>query len=309
MAEKTAPYILMIAGKDTDSYQVRVNGAETLAHVARDGYRSDPTLTDYAVVKLTVGEATQVEVDYETQIARPYFGVALISQEDLLPPASRKIISEADAVLVTAGFDKASEGESFDRTYRMPAAQNELIAETALLNPKTIVALTAGGAVETAPWIGKVAALLHVYYPGQEGARALAEIVFGERSPEGRLPFSWESTLEENPASAHYAEESETGRAVHYAEGLFLGYRYYTSTGKKPLFPFGFGMSYTGFEFSDLQVKRISRDDVEVRFEVQNQGSQRGATVAEVYVGDPSATVKRPARELKQFAKGAIGCG
>jgi len=185
----------------------------------------------------------------------------------------------------------------------MPWPQNDLILQVAALNPRTIVSVTAGGSVETAPWIEKVPALLHIYYPGQQGAAALAQILFGEHTPEGHLPFSWERTLEQDPASAHYAEEPGEGRAVHYAEGMFLGYRFYTSMNEKPLFPFGFGLSYTKFAFSHLGVRKISADDVEVSFDLQNTGTRAGADVAQVYVGDPSAQIKRPVMELKQFSK------
>ena len=174
----------------------------------------------------------------------------------MLPPDSRKILREADAVLVTVGFDGSTESEGFDRTYTMPWPQNDLILQVASLNPKTIVSVTAGGAVETAPWIAKVPVLLHNWYPGQQGSTALAQILMGDRSPEGHLPFSWESTLEQNPTSAHYAEEPGDGRVVRYAEGLYLGYRFYTSRHVKPLFPFGFGMSYTKFAYSHLDVKK-----------------------------------------------------
>jgi len=227
----------------------------------------------------------------------------------MLSADAQKIVREADAVLVTVGFDGTTESEGFDRTYDMPWPQNELIAQVASLNPKTIVSVTAGGAVETAPWIARVPALLHNYYPGQQGSTALAQILLGDRSPEGHLPFSWERTLDQNPASAHYAEEPGDGRVVHYAEGMFLGYRFYTSMNVKPLFPFGFGMSYTKFAFSHLSVDKHSDDDVQVSFDVQNTGSRSGADVAQVYVGDPSAKLKRPLMELKQFSKVRLKAG
>jgi beta-glucosidase len=157
--------------------------------------------------------------------------------------------------------------------------------------------------VATSPWVAKVPVLLHNWYPGQQGSKALAQILLGDYSPEGHLPFSWERTLDQNPASAHYTEEPGDGRAVHYSEGMFLGYRFYTSMNQKPLFPFGFGLSYTKFEFSQLDVKKLSGNDVQVSFSVRNAGSRAGADVAQVYVGDPSAKVKRPVMELKQFRK------
>lgn len=305
----SSPYLVMVSAPDADGYRVLINGEEVIQHAAGNHYRSGHQRLDYGKAHLQKGVPAKVEVIYNTENASPRIGVAILPEDEMVPVESRRIIQNADAVLVAVGFDKSSEGEGFDRTYTMPGPQNELIQQVAALNPKTVVAITAGGAVETAPWIDKVSAVLTNYYPGQEGARALAEVLFGARSPEGHLPFSWERVLADNPASAHYAEEPGDGRAVHYAEGLFLGYRYYTSMNKQPLFAFGHGLSYTSFAYSHLNVKRNSDDDVEVSFDVENKGSRPGATVAQVYVGEDAPKVKRPTMELKQFQKVRLKVG
>jgi beta-glucosidase len=297
-------YLLVVTTTDPDAYRLVMNGKEVLAH--RPGVTRQAVGT--ATLSLTAGQPATLDIEYNTRSAAPHIGVGLQLKSDLLPPESQRIVRQADAVLIAAGFDGSTEGEGSDRPYAMPLLQNDLISVVAALNPKTIVTITAGGAIETEPWIANVPALLHNYYPGQQGARALAEIVFGDHSPEGHLPFSWDRVLEENPTTSHYPEEPG-GRDSHYAEGLFLGYRYYTSTQKKPLFPFGFGLSYTTFSYSRLIVKRNSPDDVEVTFDLQNVGLREGAAVAQVYVGDPSATVKRPAMELKQLAKIRLKAG
>ena len=298
-------HVVLVAAPDQDTYRVLIDGKEVLAQ-QKDSSRS---AVRSALVTLTENQPVSVEVVYETNGATPRLGVGVVASADMLAADSQKIVRNADAVLVTVGFDGSTESEGFDRTYDMPWPQNELISQIVSLNPKTIVAVTAGGAVETSPWIAKVPVLLHNYYPGQQGSTALAQILFGDRSPEGHLPFSWERTLDQNPASAHYAEEPGGGRAVHYSEGMFLGYRYYTSMNEKPLFPFGFGMSYTKFSLSDLKVNKHSADDVEVSFDIQNTGSRSGADVAQVYVGDPSAKLKRPLMELKQFSKVRLKAG
>lgn len=297
-------YVVSGVTNGADTYVLRLDGKEVLRH---DAARSRSDVSE-ATIKLGAHQSVKVDVVYETRSEKRHMAIAIYNRAEALSPSSQKIIRDADAVLVAVGFNPDLEGEGFDRTYTMPFHQNELIAQVASLNPKTIVALTAGGSVETEPWIAGVPALLHTYYPGQEGARALAEIVFGERSPEGHLPFSWERNLNQNPASAHYEEENGT-KDSHYAEGLFLGYRYYTSMKQEPLFPFGFGLSYTNFSFSNLKVKRISENDVEVSLDVQNKGSREGATVAQIYVGDPSAKIKRPVMELKQFSKVRLKAG
>ncbi len=292
-------HVLLVAAPDQDTYRVLVDGKEVLAQ-KQDAPRA---AVRNASLSLTEDKPVTVEVSYETHGSSARIGVGIVAEDDMLPADSRKILREADAVLVTVGFDGSTESEGFDRTYTMPWPQNDLILQVASLNPKTIVSVTAGGAVETAPWIARVPVLLHNWYPGQQGSTALAQILMGDRSPEGHLPFSWESTLEQNPTSAHYAEEPGDGRVVHYAEGLYLGYRFYTSRHVKPLFPFGFGMSYTKFAYSHLDVKKTADGEAEVSFDVQNTGSRAGADVAQVYVGNPGAKVERPLMELKQFTK------
>lgn len=298
-------HVVLVAAPDQDTYRILIDGKEVLAQ-QKDSTRS---AVRTALVTLTENKAVSVEVVYETGGATPRLGVGVVASADILSADSQKIVHNADAVLVTVGFDGSTESEGFDRTYDMPWPQNELISQIASLNPKTIVAVTAGGGVETSTWISRIPVLLHNYYPGQQGSTALAQILLGDRSPEGHLPFSWERTLNQNPASAHYAEEPGDGRAVHYSEGMFLGYRYYTSMNEKPLFPFGFGMSYTKFSLSNLKVDKHSEDDVEVSFDIQNTGTRSGADVAQVYVGDPSAKVKRPLMELKQFSKLRLKAG
>jgi beta-glucosidase len=292
-------HVLIVSAPEQDTYRVLVDGKELVAQ-QRDSARM---AVRNVSIPLTENKPVSVEVVYETNGTTPRLGVGFVASADMLSSDTRKILHDADAVLVTVGFDASTESEGFDRTYDMPWPQSQLIQQVAEINPRTIVSVTAGGAVATSPWIAKVPVLLHNWYPGQQGSKALAQILLGDYSPEGHLPFSWERTLDQNPASAHYTEEPGDGRAVHYSEGMFLGYRFYTSMNQKPLFPFGFGLSYTKFEFSQLDVKKFSGNDVQVSFSVRNAGSRAGADVAQVYVGDPSAKVKRPVMELKQFRK------
>jgi len=147
--------------------------------------------------------------------------------------------------------------------------------------------------------------LLQTWYAGQEGGTALAQILLGEVNPSGKLPISWERRLEDNPCYRTYYEEPGT-HTVKYSEGVFVGYRYYTSSQVKPLFPFGFGLSYTTFEFSNLAVTPSDAHvdaPISVSFDVRNTGDRSGAEVAQLYVGDPSAKVRRPAKELKGFER------
>ncbi|MGI0133838.1 MAG: fibronectin type III-like domain-contianing protein, partial [Candidatus Micrarchaeaceae archaeon] len=155
-------------------------------------------------------------------------------------------------------------------------------------------------------WLDRVPVLLQSWYGGSEAGRALAEVLMGKENPSGKLPITWWKRLEDNPTYGNYYEEPGT-HDVRYREGVFLGYRAYGRKGQPaPLFPFGYGLSYTNFAFSNLSVnpQRANADDpITVQFDVRNIGQRAGAEVAEVYVGDPSATVPRPVKELKGFER------
>jgi beta-glucosidase len=209
-----------------------------------------------------------------------------------------------------------------DRNFALPWGQDLLIEAAAAANPRTIVVLTAGGGVDTRRWLDKVPALLDAWYPGQEGGTAVAEELFGKHNPEGKLPVSFDRSWEESASAKYYYPVKGADTSLHVAEngkppfdlviphvkyddGLMVGYRYWTTTGKHPLFPFGFGLSYTTFSFSNLQVLATAAagSTVPVSFDVTNTGSVAGAEVAQLYVSDPSAKASRPERELKGFEK------
>jgi beta-glucosidase len=219
---------------------------------------------------------------------------------------AKKLAASADAVVVAAGFDAESEAESADRTFRLPLGQDELIREMSAANKNTIVVLTSGGSVDMNAWLDGVPALVQAWYSGQEGGTALAEILFGDVNPSGRLPVTFERRWEDNPVYDSYYPEAGTKRVV-YREGVFVGYRGYEHNRKKPLFPFGFGLSYTTFEYGNLSIKPVAGGDsgprFEVSFDVKNTGTREGADVAQVYVGVTQTKVPRPAKELKGFSK------
>src|SRR5439155_24676005 len=190
------------------------------------------------------------------------------------------------------GFDPGSESEGADRTYNLPPGQDELIRDMAAANKNTIVALTSGGNVDMNAWLDRVPVLIELWYPGQEGGRALAEVLFGEVNPSGRLPVTFERRWEDNPVHDSYYPAAGTNRIV-YKEGVFVGYRGYERNGTKPLFPFGYGLSYTTFKYSKLDVTQAITKSGSldfwsglVSFDVTNTGKREGAEVAQVYVGE-----------------------
>jgi len=232
-----------------------------------------------------------------------------------IPADAIEDVKTADAVIVCVGFNQAAakyrhtdsekfefEGESGNRSYGLPPGQEEVIAAAAKLNPKTIVILNAGGSVATAKWIGQVPALLDAFYPGQNGGTALAEILFGKTSPSGKLAFSWEKRWEESAAYGNYPTDQDKTRN-NYAEGVFLGYRWFDSKKIEPLFPFGFGLSYTTFSYSDLKLATAKDGTTTVTAIVKNTGPRAGAEIAQLYIQPPTSDVPRPVRELKGFAR------
>ncbi len=227
-----------------------------------------------------------------------------VSPKNVLDPQAKSVISTADAVILCVGFNPRTEGEGADRTFALPDGQDSLIRQVASLNKNVVVVITAGGNVDMTGWLDRVPAVLHAWYPGQEGGAALADLLFGDFSPSGKLPASFERRWEDNPVFHSYYEQA--GKRVAYTEGIFLGYRYYDRSTTKPLFPFGFGLSYTRFQYSHLRIsprRSSSPDSIAVSFDVKNIGSRPGAEVAELYVGDSHAVVPRPVKELKAFTK------
>ncbi len=230
------------------------------------------------------------------------FGI--VRPQDLVSAEAKAVASRADAVVVAVGFDQSIEGESGDRMFVLPPGQDDLINQIAATNKKTIVAVTSGGGVDMTAWVDHVPAIFEAWYPGQEGGTALAQLLFGDFSPSGKLPMTFDRRWEENPAHDTYYPKSGD-RKVAYTEGVFVGYRGYDKSGVKPLFPFGYGLSYTTFTYKNLTVapSTSAGQPVQVSFEVTNTGSRAGAEVAEVYVGDRHSSVPRPKKELKGFAK------
>ena len=227
-----------------------------------------------------------------------------LSTGEVLNIGMKSVVSSADAVVLCVGFNPDTEGEGADRTFALPPGQDDLIRQVASVNKRVIVVITAGGNVDMTGWIDQVPAVLQAWYPGQEGGSALADILFGDFSPSGKLPASFERRWEDNPVFHSYYPQAD--KRVAYTEGIFLGYRYYDRSSTKPLFPFGFGLSYTRFQYSALRIspnQSASPDSVFVSFDVKNIGHRAGAEVAELYVGDSHSSVPRPVKELKGFAK------
>jgi beta-glucosidase len=294
-------------------------------------------------VPLQAGQSVAVRFEYKFPGTLFYHIRGVVPQvglgwATLEPPAN---LNTYNAVVITAGFDQSYEGEQADRAavmitkpglYEMPELQDDLIANMAAKNSNTVVVLHGGGSMGTQKWINQVHGLVHVFFPGQDGGQALAEILFGDVNPSGKLPFTFEKRFQNNPAYPNYPNDlsvDATGNTAVYREGIFMGYRGFDKNGPEPLYPFGYGLSYTTFAYSDLDIEPAQNDRdadgdrekhglgktdfkehgdkdqdlAKVSFTVTNTGRRAGAEIAELYVGEKNPPVLRPIKELKGFKK------
>ncbi|MCI8688143.1 MAG: glycosyl hydrolase [Lawsonibacter sp.] len=212
-----------------------------------------------------------------------------------------ELAKKADIVLLYIGLDEISESEGLDRPHmKLPQSQIDLLEAVAAVNPSVVAVMSAGSAVEM-PWLDKCKAVIHGCLCGQAGASAVLKALVGEINPSGKLAESYPIKYEDVSSAPYFPAKQRT---AEYREGLYVGYRYYETANVPVLFPFGFGLSYTTFQYSGLKVT-----DREAAFTLTNTGRVDGAEVAQLYVGKKDAQVFRPAKELKGFAKVFLKAG
>ena len=290
-----------------DGYRMFINDEEVMA----DWRNHSRTVRTYNF-KAKANKKYNIRIEYfdnssDAIVAFNFYNQGYIKQ-------NTKNFKSADAVVVCVGFDSSTEKEGRDRKFELPYEQGKFINDVAAINPNVIVVVNAGGGFEMESWLNSAKAVLLAWYPGQKGGQAIAEIISGKLSPSGHLPISIERRLEDNPTWGNYYHnlDVDTRRSpykrVNYKEGLFLGYRGYDRKEVKPLFPFGFGLSYTTFKYSNLKVTP-SAEGYLVEFDVTNTGKMDGAEVAQVYVGYNDKTVPHPVKELKGYDKAVIKSG
>ena len=207
----------------------------------------------------------------------------------------------ADVVILCIGLDESSESEGLDRTHIcIPAVQKEVLNAVTAVNPNVVAVVSAGSVIET-DWAAKCKAVVHGYLGGQAGAGAMLEVLTGWQNPCGKLAETIPLRYEDTPAARYFPGKKQN---AEYREGLYVGYRYYETANKAVRYPFGYGLSYTTFAYSDLKVNADK-----VTFTISNTGSVAGAEIAQLYVAKPDAAVFRPAKELKGFAKVFLKAG
>jgi beta-glucosidase len=231
-------------------------------------------------------------------------GYSLTNDDDLsLVKEAAVVAADADLALVMAGLPLSYESEGIDRTHiDLPPSHNKLISAVAKVQPNTAIILTNGSAIAM-PWVNEVSAILETWLGGQAGAGAIADAVFGKVNPSGKLAETFPVRLEDSPAYLNFP--GEDGQVI-YGERMFVGYRYYDKRNIEPLFPFGHGLSYTDFAYSNLKLSSTDiteNDQLQVTLTVTNTGKVKGKEVIQLYVGDKESTVQRPIQELKAFDK------
>ena len=283
-----------------DGSRLLLNGAQVI-----DNWRDQAPVTETAKVMLTAGQSVPIEVDFYQNAGGD--SVAL----GWLVPGGPSLLDEAVAlarssdVAVVFAADFETEGEDL-ADIELPGDQNRLIGAVAAANPHTIVVLNTGSAV-TMPWVDSVAAVLETWYPGQEDGNALAAVLFGDVNPSGRLPVTFPRRLADVPAASPDRWPGVDGR-VRYSEGLLVGYRWYAAKEIAPLFPFGYGLSYTTFGFTHLSVTPGRGRTVRVSASVTNTGRRAGAEVVQLYVAHPAAD-SEPPWQLSGFKRVSLAAG
>lgn len=313
--------------KESGTHTLSLTGAG-LARLAIDGEELIDNWDDYqrgdyffgmgsaerrATVDLDAGTTHTITVEYRVADVSPLRAVRL----GYLPPVDPDAIAKAaalaarsDVALLFVGRtgEWDSEGQDLPDDLRLPGEQDALIAAVATANPRTIVVLQTGTPV-VMPWLDDVASVIQAWYPGQECGNAIADVLFGEINPSGKLTQSWPKRTQDNPAYLNYP--GENGH-VHYGERMFVGYRWYEAREIEPLFPFGFGLSYTEFIYDDVTLDRTTvhpGETVTATIRVTNAGEVAGAEVIQAYVEDVSSSLSRPRKELKGFRKVTLGPG
>jgi beta-glucosidase len=292
-APETGTYVLAVTnpcGCYTPTY-LSLNGKNLI-----DNPSTPPVHTYSAAVHLVKGQT------YTLGISGDSSQLLWATPSDLAPGINAAVTAAKSAKTAVVVVSDDTESEATDRpSLNLPSAQDELVEAVAKANPHTVVVVDAGAPVAM-PWLAQSASVLDAWYPGQTSGTALASVLFGQTDPSGHLPVTFPASLSQVPASTT-AEFPGNGTTVDYSEGVDIGYRWYDAKNETPLFPFGYGLSYTSFKYSDLSVASSAvtgTADERVSAVVTNTGSRAGSDVPQLYVGDPASTGEPP-RQLEGF--------
>jgi len=295
---KTGLYNLVISSDDGSL--LFIDGKQVV-----DNWGNHGEQPRYSEIELTGGKAYDIRIDFNEA------GGGACMRLKWKDPSTRttvptieeavKVAKSADVAILCVGNSMFTEGEGADvADFLMSDRQEDLVKAVVNANPNTIIVVYGGVPVYMKNWIDKVKAVIIAGYPGQEGGTALAQILFGKVNPSAKLTYSYVQERTESPAFIGY---KDPGLKVNYAEGVFVGYRYYEKNNITPLFPFGFGLSYTTFEYKNLKVEKNQDNGFTASFEITNTGKMDGGEVAQLYVAPSKSEVERPKKEMKGFSK------
>ena len=300
-APKTGTYVLAITnpcGCYTSTY-LSLDGTQLI-----DNPSTPPVHTYSVAVNLTAGQTYTLSISGDS--SQLLWG----TPSALAPGIAAAVAAAKTASVAVVVVSDDTESEATDRpSLNLPSAQDELISAVAAANPHTVVVINAGAPVAM-PWLSQVAGVVDAWYPGQTSGTSLASVLFGQTDPGGHLPVTFPASLSQVPASTT-AQFPGNGSEVLYSEGIDIGYRWYDSQNITPMFPFGFGLSYTKFAYSGLSLSRTAvngTQDVRVSATVTNVGKVAGSDVAQLYLGDPAATGEPP-RQLEGYQRVTLNPG
>lgn len=268
------------------------------------------TREELAEVQLTKGQKYEIRVEFGTSptalVAKEFkepggvfFGFRYKSTPEEELSKAVEIAKKTDKVILVVGLSKEWESEGFDRpNIDIPGYTNKLIEEVCKVN-KNVIIINQSGAPVAMPWASKVQSILQAWYGGNELGNTMADVIFGDHNPSGKLSLTFPNRVEDNPSFLNFGS---TNGKVWYGEDVYIGYRFYEKTKKDVLWPFGFGLSYTQFEFSNLKV--VAKEDVvDVTVDVKNTGDKEGGEVIQLYISPVDSAIPRPVKELKNFDK------
>jgi beta-glucosidase len=301
--EVTGNYWIGVAGDD--GYRMFIDGKKVIELWQNQGETPSKYIGEFQK-----GKEYKVVVEYYQAGGDAIIRLGALKHEGKIEnpetylSSAMEAAKKADLVILSVGFNNEKESEGSDRTFDMPYEQNNLIEKVESVNKNAIVVLNSGGNVNMNGWIDQTKGLLEAWYPGQEGNKAVAEILFGKTNPSGKLPASYEKKWEDNPTYKSYWDDDKDLK-VEFTEGIFMGYRGYDKSGVQPRYPFGYGLSYTTFDYGKIKAEtnECNGDSFKFSIDITNSGNYDGAEAVQVYVSDVKSSLPRPVKELKAFDK------
>jgi beta-glucosidase len=295
----TGSYLFSITGAGTAQLYVDHKLVATMM-------RADFGQTVQGKIKLNAEKPVPIELKYSNSSMIMGPGLALGWQPPD-PDMLARAVAAAKSSDVAIVFAAEQMGEGQDKvTLPLPGDQNNLIQAVVQANPRTVVVLHNSNPVSM-PWLDRVAAVIEAFYPGQEAGSSIARLLFGDVSPSGKLAMTFPANEHQGPGTS-FLDYPGDGMTVNYSEGVLVGYRWYDANNEEPLFPFGYGLSYTTFGYSDLQVEKKNEGQVTVKLRITNTGKREGAEVVQLYLGSPGAA-EEPPKQLKGFEKVLLNPG